>query len=68
MISNKFKTPIEFVNEVSNAGCNIFFVHARKAWLEGLNPKQNRTIPPLNYDMVKKVKQLIKEWEDLLWQ
>ncbi len=47
-----------FVREVANAGADRFTVHARKAILKGLNPKQNRTIPPLKYDVVKKLKKL----------
>ena len=43
-----------FVRIIANAGADRFTVHARKAILKGLNPKQNRTIPPLNYDVVKK--------------
>ena len=45
-----------FVNQVANAGADRFTVHARKAILKGLNPKQNRTIPPLKYYMVQKLK------------
>ena len=45
-----------FVRCIANAGADRFTVHARKAILKGLNPKQNRTIPPLNYDVVKKLK------------
>ena len=45
-----------FVTEVANAGADRFTVHARKAILKGLNPKQNRTIPPLKYDVVQKLK------------
>ena len=45
-----------FVNEVANAGADRFTVHARKAILKGLNPKQNRTVPPLKYDVVHKLK------------
>jgi len=45
-----------FVKEIANAGADRFTVHARKAILKGLNPKQNRTIPPLNYEMVKELK------------
>jgi tRNA-dihydrouridine synthase A len=41
-----------FVDKVARAGCELFIVHARKAWLKGLNPKQNRTVPPLNYEQV----------------
>ena len=45
-----------FINEVSSAGCNTFIIHARKAWLKGLSPKDNREIPPLNYERVYKLK------------
>lgn len=41
-----------FVAAVAAAGCAVFIVHARKAWLEGLSPKENRTIPPLDYEIV----------------
>ena len=50
-----------FVNKVANAGADRFTVHARKAILKGLNPKQNRTIPPLKYDMVQKLKKINPE-------
>ena len=46
-----------FIDTVSAAGCNLFIVHARKAWLNGLSPKQNREVPPLKYDTVYRVKQ-----------
>ena len=46
-----------FVTTVREAGCTAFIVHARKAWLEGLSPKQNRDVPPLNYDRVYRLKQ-----------
>ena len=41
-----------FVEVVSGAGCERFIIHARKAWLSGLSPRQNREIPPLRYDVV----------------
>jgi len=46
----------EFVSIVSDGGCGIFYIHARKAWLQGLSPKENRDIPPLNYEAVYKIK------------
>ncbi len=50
--------PLEhFVEVVSAGGCDTFIVHARKAWLQGLSPKQNREIPPLKYDYVHRLKQ-----------
>ncbi len=45
-----------FVQQVSDTGCKTFTVHARKAWLKGLSPKQNREIPPLNYGRVRQLK------------
>ena len=50
-----------FVKEVANAGADRFTVHARKAFLKGLNPKQNRTIPPLKYEMVQQLKKINPE-------
>lgn len=47
----------DFVSQVSEAGCEIFIMHARKAWLQGLSPKENRDIPPLEYDRVYQLKQ-----------
>ena len=46
----------EFIEAVSGAGCKHFIVHARKAWLTGLSPKENRTVPPLHYDRGYKLK------------
>ncbi|WP_407702677.1 tRNA dihydrouridine(20/20a) synthase DusA [Thalassovita mediterranea] len=45
-----------FLEEVSATGCNRFTIHARKAWLQGLSPKENRDIPPLDYDLVHAMK------------
>ncbi len=47
----------DFVVPVAEAGCEVFIVHARKAWLQGLSPKENREIPPLNYPWVYRLKQ-----------
>jgi tRNA-dihydrouridine synthase A len=47
---------LAFVDTLASAGAQRFSVHARKAWLEGLDPKQNRTIPPLRYDLVHRLK------------
>ncbi len=46
-----------FVRLVSAAGCSRFIVHARKAWLQGLSPKENRDVPPLRYELVYRLKQ-----------
>jgi tRNA-dihydrouridine synthase A len=51
-----------FVETVAESGCRTFIVHARKAWLKGLSPKQNREVPPLNYASVY---QLAKDFEQL---
>ncbi|WP_240342300.1 tRNA dihydrouridine(20/20a) synthase DusA [Methylococcus sp. EFPC2] len=45
-----------FVDTVALAGCNTFIIHARKAWLQGLSPKENREIPPLRYDVARQLK------------
>ena len=47
---------MQFVDDCSIAGADRFIIHARKAWLNGLNPKENRTIPPLQYERVQKLK------------
>ena len=47
---------LAFVDALAAAGCARFSVHARKAWLEGLDPKQNRTIPPLRHELVHQLK------------
>ena len=47
---------LDFVGTVAEAGCEVFIVHARKAWLQGLSPKENRDIPPLNYPWVYRLK------------
>lgn len=46
-----------FVATVAASGCEKFIIHARKAWLKGLSPKQNRDIPPLDYERVYRLKQ-----------
>lgn len=48
----------EFIARTAAAGCGRFIIHARKAWLQGLSPKENRDIPPLDYDLVLWVKSL----------
>tara|TARA_R110000823_G_scaffold130015_12_gene257926 strand:- start:38675 stop:39688 length:1014 start_codon:yes stop_codon:yes gene_type:complete len=47
----------DFVGTIATAGCEVFIVHARKAWLQGLSPRENREIPPLNYPWVYRLKQ-----------
>lgn len=45
-----------FIKTIADAGCGCFIIHARKAWLSGLSPKQNRDVPPLRYDVVERIK------------
>jgi tRNA-dihydrouridine synthase A len=54
---DRYEDMINFVKIVSEAGCNNFSVHARKAWLQGLSPKENRDIPPLRYEDVYRLKE-----------
>jgi tRNA-dihydrouridine synthase A len=46
----------DFVGTVAEAGCEVFIVHARNAWLQGLSPKENREVPPLRYELVHRLK------------
>jgi tRNA-dihydrouridine synthase A len=45
-----------FIDAVAQGGCRIFILHARKAWLEGLSPKENRDVPPIEYERVYRIK------------
>ena len=56
----------DFVGTVAETGCQTFLVHARKAWLKGLSPKQNREVPELNYDRVYQLKQDFPELEIII--
>jgi tRNA-dihydrouridine synthase A len=56
----------DFVTTVADAGCQVFIVHARKAILNGLSPKENREIPPLKYEYVYRLKQEFPELEIIL--
>lgn len=53
---DSYEELIHFIQTIASAGCNIFIIHARKAWLSGLSPKENREIPPLCYEVVRQVK------------
>lgn len=53
---DSYQALTDFVGEVAEVGCRTFIVHARKAWLKGLSPKENREIPPLQYDRVYQLK------------
>jgi tRNA-dihydrouridine synthase A len=54
---------LNFVEKVAKTGCKNWIIHARKAWLKGLSPKENRTIPPLNYEWVFKLKEIHPEFQ-----
>ena len=53
---------VNFIQPIAEVGCHTFIVHARQAWLQGLSPKQNREVPPLDYPMVYRLK---KDFPDL---
>ncbi|CAB5501801.1 tRNA dihydrouridine(20/20a) synthase DusA [Bathymodiolus thermophilus thioautotrophic gill symbiont] len=53
---DSYEELVEFVGVVAQAGCKDFVIHARKAWLQGLSPKENRSVPPLNYEWVYQLK------------
>ena len=55
-----------FVRTVGQGGCPTFIIHARKAWLKGLSPKENREIPPLRYDVVRQLKEDFPDLEIVL--
>ena len=55
-----------FIDTVAAAGCTTFIVHARKAWLKGLSPKENRDVPPLDYQRVYRLKVARPELEIVL--
>ncbi len=55
--ADSFEALAAFVDSVAQGGCDTFIVHARKAWLQGLSPKQNREVPPLRYERVYRLKQ-----------
>lgn len=54
---DSYKDLNRFIDIVAEAGCRTFVIHARKAWLKGLSPKQNRDVPPLDYERVYRLKQ-----------
>ena len=63
---DSFEFLLDFVTKVKAAGCDTFIIHARKAWLTGLSPKENRDIPPLDYDRVYKIKEMFPELEIII--
>lgn len=63
---DSYQALARFVSTVAGAGCETFIIHARKAWLSGLSPKENREIPPLRYAMVHRIKQDFPHLEIIL--
>ncbi len=55
--TDSYEALAAFIRRIADAGARVFIIHARKAWLQGLSPKQNREIPPLRYEMVHQIKQ-----------
>lgn len=55
-----------FVTTVAQAGCQTFIMHARKAWLKGLSPRENRDVPPLQYDRVYQLKKALPHLEIII--
>lgn len=53
---DSYENLTSFIQTIAQTGCTVFIIHARKAWLNGLSPKQNREIPPLRYDVVHQLK------------
>ena len=58
---DSFDELVDFIGQLHEAGCDIFVMHARKAILKGLSPKENRSIPPLRYEVVYKIKELFPQ-------
>jgi len=56
----------QFIETIAKAGASHFIIHARKAWLKGLSPKENRDVPPLDYDLVREMKQRFPDFEFIL--
>jgi len=56
----------DFIGTVAEAGCKVFIVHARNAWLKGLSPKENREIPPLRYEVAYQLKREFPALEILI--
>lgn len=61
-----FQFMTDFVGRIAESGCSVFIMHARKAILAGLSPKQNRDVPPLHYDWVYQLKKDSQELEIII--
>jgi len=60
---DSYEELVNFVTQVKASGCRVFIIHARKAILQGLSPKENRDVPPLKYEWVYQIKQEFPELE-----
>lgn len=67
-IESQYSYPelLNFIGTIADIGCNTFIIHARKAWLKGFSPKQNREVPPLKYDVVYQIKKDLPSLEIIL--
>jgi len=63
---DSYEALTRFIDTVSTAGCQTFIIHARKAWLSGLSPKENREIPPLRYNVVYQLKRNFPQLEIII--
>lgn len=63
---DSYEALVAFVEKIAAAGCRSFTIHARKAWLSGLSPKENREVPPLRYDVVYALKRDLPDLEIIL--
>jgi tRNA-dihydrouridine synthase A len=63
---DSYEALCHFISTVAATGCNTFIIHARKAWLQGLSPKENRNVPPLRYDVVRQLKKDFPHLEIIL--
>ena len=63
---DSYEELVTFVATVAARGCGTFIIHARKAWLSGLSPKQNREVPPLRYELVRRIKTDFPDLEIIL--
>ena len=64
--SDSYEALFNFVKQVAKGGCSTFIIHARKALLHGLSPRQNREVPPLKYDFVHRIKHDFPELEIII--
>jgi len=63
---DRYEDLFQFIHTVKDAGCRTFIIHARKAWLSGLSPRQNREIPPLKYAVVHRIKRDFPDLEIII--